>query len=131
MSLRFISRRVSRRRTCLALTSGLLVLSISTDSPRAQAPGSPTSTTPAQHPTGPPPGSPPPGSRCLGCGTAPDPIDYSDHAGWTQIFDGKTLTNWDGNPEVWKVEDGAIVAEHWPERRVGYDLHHLARRRAG
>jgi hypothetical protein len=34
-------------------------------------------------------------------------------------FDGKTLTNWDGNPEVWKVEDGAIVAENWPERRVG------------
>jgi hypothetical protein len=55
----------------------------------------------------------------LGCGTAPEPIDYNDHAGWTQIFDGKTLTNWDGNPDVWKVEDGAITAEHWPERRVG------------
>lgn len=39
--------------------------------------------------------------------------------GWTQIFDGKTLNNWDGNPEVWKVEDGAITAANWPERRVG------------
>jgi hypothetical protein len=119
MSLRFVPTGVFRRRTCLALTTGLLVLSISINSPRAQAPGSPVSPTTAQHPTGPPPGSPPPGSRCLGCGTAPEPIDYSDHAGWVQIFDGKTLTNWDGNPQVWKVEDGAIVAEHWPERRVG------------
>jgi hypothetical protein len=111
--------RVFRRSPGLALTSLVLLLSISIDSPRAQAPGSPASPTTAPHPAGPPPGSPPPGSRCLGCGTAPDPIDDNDHARWTQIFDGKTLTNWDGNPEVWKVEDGAIVAEHWPERRVG------------
>jgi 3-keto-disaccharide hydrolase len=76
--------------------------------------------TPAtQRPTGPPPGSPPPGSRCLGCGTAPEPIDNTDRTGWTQIFDGKTLTNWDGNPEVWRVEDGAITAANWPERRIG------------
>jgi hypothetical protein len=87
---------------------------VAIDLQRGQAPA-----TPAPHPNGPPPGPPPPGSRCLGCGTAPDPIDYNDHTGWTQIFDGKTLANWDGNPEVWKVEDGAIVAEHWPERRVG------------
>ena len=63
---------------------------------------------------------------------APRPIRLTtgDRTGWTQIFDGKTLTNWDGNPEVWKVEDGAIIAESWPERRVGGTLHHLARRRA-
>ena len=82
--------------------------------PAAQAP----SAAPVR-PTGPPPGSPPPGSRCSGCGTAPDPVAYEDRTGWTEIFDGRTLTNWDGNPEVWKVEDGAIVAESWPERRVG------------
>src|SRR5204862_8067462 len=63
--------------------------------------------------------APPPGSRCSGCGTAPDPVDYADRTGWTQIFDGKTLNNWDGNPDVWKVEDGAITAANWPERRVG------------
>jgi hypothetical protein len=68
---------------------------------------------------GPPPGSPPPGSRCSGCGAAPEPLDNADRAGWTQIFDGQTLTSWDGNPEVWKVEDGAITAGSWPERRVG------------
>ena len=90
--------------------------SLFADSLHAQAPAAPAATT---HPSAPPPGSPLPGSRCLGCGTAPEPIDYSDHTGWIQIFDGKTLTHWDGNPEVWKVEDGAITAENWPERRVG------------
>lgn len=41
----------------------------------------------------------------------PEPINFDDHAGWTQIFDGKTLSNWDGDTSVWHVEDGAIVGE--------------------
>ena len=86
--------------------------------PQAPAGSTPTAAPPVR-PTGPPPGSPPPGSRCSGCGTAPEPLDTNDRTGWTQIFDGQTLTNWDGNPEVWKVADGAITAESWPERRVG------------
>lgn len=85
-----------------------------------QAPASPVPPpVAAPRPTGPPPGSPPPGSRCSGCGTAPEPLDFSDRTGWTQIFNGQTLDQWDGNPAVWKVEDGAITAESWPERRVG------------
>ncbi|WP_029247284.1 DUF1080 domain-containing protein [Schlesneria paludicola] len=31
--------------------------------------------------------------------------------GWTTIFDGKTLNNWDGNPEFWRVEDGCITGQ--------------------
>jgi hypothetical protein len=31
-------------------------------------------------------------------------------AGMTPLFDGKTLNGWIGNPDAWKVEDGAIVA---------------------
>jgi hypothetical protein len=58
-------------------------------------------------------------SPCPGCGYPPEPFDASDHTGWTQIFDGRTLTGWDGNPDVWKVEDGAIVAESTATRRVG------------
>lgn len=27
---------------------------------------------------------------------------------WESIFDGKTLENWDGDPEVWSVKDGAL-----------------------
>jgi Domain of Unknown Function (DUF1080) len=41
----------------------------------------------------------------------PDPIDFNDHEGWTQIFDGKTMNGWDGTPDVWHIEDGAIVGQ--------------------
>jgi hypothetical protein len=43
--------------------------------------------------------------------TQPEPIDFEDHDGWTQIFDGKTMNGWDGTPEVWHVEDGSIVGQ--------------------
>jgi len=39
----------------------------------------------------------------------PDPLDFGDHAGFTQIFDGATLQGWDGDPTIWSVQDGAIV----------------------
>ena len=107
------------RRMPAAFVFAMFLLSMSAASPGAQSQGASAPAAGAPHPTGPPPGSPPPGSRCLGCGTAPEPVDFTDRTGWTQIFDGKTLNSWDGNPEVWKVEDGAILAEHWPERRVG------------
>ena len=31
--------------------------------------------------------------------------------GWISLFDGKTLENWDGNPEFWRVEDGTITGQ--------------------
>ena len=46
----------------------------------------------------------------------PDPIDFSAHAGFVQIFDGATLKGWDGNPAVWRVENGVLVGESTPER---------------
>ncbi len=49
----------------------------------------------------------------------PDPIDFNDHEGWTQIFDGKTLNGWDGPADVWHVEDGAIIGESSPEHPSG------------
>jgi hypothetical protein len=49
----------------------------------------------------------------------PDPIDFDDHKGWTQIFDGKTLDGWNGSPEVWHVADGAIIGESSPEKPSG------------
>jgi hypothetical protein len=51
--------------------------------------------------------------------TQPQPIDFNDHNGWVQIFDGKTLQSWDGSPAVWHVEDGAIVGESSPEHPSG------------
>jgi hypothetical protein len=49
----------------------------------------------------------------------PEPVNFDDHAGWTQIFDGKTLNGWDGDSGVWHVEDGAIVGESSPEHPSG------------
>lgn len=35
---------------------------------------------------------------------------FSAHAeDWETIFDGKTLENWDGDPAIWSVKDGAIT----------------------
>jgi hypothetical protein len=48
----------------------------------------------------------------------PGPVDFEDHKGWVQIFDGKTLDGWNGNPEIWHVADGAITA--WRSKDLGY-----------
>ena len=37
-----------------------------------------------------------------------------DEPGFTQIFDGKTLTGWEGNTAYWRVENGALVGEITP-----------------
>lgn len=49
----------------------------------------------------------------------PDPIDFDDHTGFVQIFDGQTLKHWDGNPEIWRVKDGAIVGISTVEKPSG------------
>jgi len=49
----------------------------------------------------------------------PDPVDFEDHKGWVQIFDGKTLDGWDGSPEIWHLADGAIIGESSPEKPSG------------
>ena len=64
--------------------------------------------------------APPPAAHHHSAGfTQPEPIDFDDHDGWTQIFDGKTMQGWDGSSEVWHVEDGALVAESSPEHPSG------------
>jgi hypothetical protein len=49
----------------------------------------------------------------------PEPIAFGDHQGWTQIFDGTSLKDWDGPTEVWHVEDGALVGESSAEKPSG------------
>lgn len=46
----------------------------------------------------------------------PDATNFSDHTGYTSLFDGKTLSGWDGQPGIWRVEDGAIVGETAAEK---------------
>ena len=51
--------------------------------------------------------------------TQPDPIAFDDHQGWTSIFDGVSLKNWDGDPAIWRLENGAIVGTSTPEKPSG------------
>ncbi len=39
-----------------------------------------------------------------------------DEAGFKPIFNGKDLEGWDGNPEFWSVEDGAITGRTTQEK---------------
>ena len=65
--------------------------------------------------------TPPPGGRAGqpggqgrqggGGGRGGAPIPFENFTGFEKIFDGSTLTNWDGDPEFWRVEGGAIVGE--------------------
>ena len=34
------------------------------------------------------------------------------------LFDGKTLTGWDGDPQFWSVQDGAITGQTTPEKQT-------------
>ncbi len=47
----------------------------------------------------------------------PEPIE-GDEAGFTPIFDGKTLDGWEGDPTNWRVETGSLVGEITPETVV-------------
>jgi hypothetical protein len=38
-------------------------------------------------------------------------IQPLEENGFRQIFDGKSLNGWDGDPGFWRVEDGAIVGQ--------------------
>ena len=42
-------------------------------------------------------------------------------SGWTALFDGKTIGDWDRTGETnWRVEDGAIVADKKPEKGTAH-----------
>lgn len=40
---------------------------------------------------------------------------HLDKDGFVQIFDGKTLNHWEGDPTYWRVENGNLVGEVTPE----------------
>lgn len=52
----------------------------------------------------------------------PSPVQPLAESGFRQIFDGKSLTGWDCDPEFWKVENGVIVGEtavgHQPKQNI-------------
>ncbi|MEN1678380.1 MAG: DUF1080 domain-containing protein [Planctomycetota bacterium] len=38
-------------------------------------------------------------------------VAAANDSGFVSLFDGESLDGWDGNPELWRVEAGAIVGE--------------------
>lgn len=49
----------------------------------------------------------------------PTPYNFNDASGgWKSLFDGSTLKGWDGPMDVWRVENGAIVAQAKAEDRL-------------
>jgi len=47
--------------------------------------------------------------------TQPSDTILDDEHGYQQIFDGKTLDGWEGDPKYWRVENGCLVGEVTPE----------------
>ena len=44
----------------------------------------------------------------------PEPLK-EDESGFFSIFDGKTLSGWEGDPKYWRVADGVMTGEITPE----------------
>lgn len=54
-----------------------------------------------------------------GPGQAVQTVNFDDHSGFTQIFDGKTLNGWDGTTDIWRAENGQIIAESTAAKPAG------------
>ncbi len=52
----------------------------------------------------------------------PLPVPPLEETGFRPIFDGKSLSGWDCDPDFWRVEDGAIIGEskldHQPKQNI-------------
>ena len=66
--------------------------------------------------TGAPPAGRQGGRGGGGGGRGGAPIPFDNVTGFDKIFDGATLTNWDGDPGFWRVEGGSIVGETTPDK---------------
>jgi hypothetical protein len=46
-----------------------------------------------------------------GFGRGATPVAYDDYTGYTKLWDGQTFKNWEGEMDVWSIENGAIHAD--------------------
>src|SRR5262245_54872139 len=46
-----------------------------------------------------------------GFGRGSTPVAYDEYAGFTKLWDGSTFTNWNGETDVWSIDNGAIHAD--------------------
>jgi hypothetical protein len=47
----------------------------------------------------------------LALGAAPPAALPDSEAGFVSLFDGKTLQGWEGNPDLWRVDNGILTGE--------------------
>lgn len=105
-------RRSARGRVSGHLLAAMLLLG-GAGTAHAQQPGQP-----GQPPGQPAQGQRPPGARQGGPrGPLVTPYVPNDTTGFVSIFDG-TLKNWDGDPRFWRAENGEIIGESTPDKKV-------------
>src|SRR5437763_10320285 len=67
-----------------------------------------------------PPGAPAQqGGGFGGFGRGGQPFDFADNEGWVSLFNGQSLSGWDGDSRFWSVKDGAIYVEPTCEKPTG------------
>jgi hypothetical protein len=49
----------------------------------------------------------------------PAPYDINEHTGYNQIFDGKSLSGWDADASIWRIENGIMVGETFEGKPKG------------
>jgi hypothetical protein len=64
------------------------------------------------------PGQPAGRGQGRGAPRGPQPLPFEEHAGFTQIFDGKTLKGWDGDPKFWRAENGELIGQTTAENKL-------------
>lgn len=60
-----------------------------------------------------------PGGPGGGGGRGQLALNWDDHTGFTQIFDGRTMSGWDGSPDLWSVQEGALTGLSCPDKPAG------------
>ena len=60
-----------------------------------------------------PPEAGPHGEKLVGMPKFHDPAAYNfdEHAGFTEIFDGKSFAGWDADTSIWRVDNGVMIGE--------------------
>lgn len=48
-------------------------------------------------------------------------LQSADETGFRSLFNGKDLTGWDGNPELWSVKDGMIFGKTTGPEQLAYN----------
>jgi hypothetical protein len=101
---------------CAAVLVVLLNASLPADLPERQSPAGSAAQPATSGPQAPSTAPDLQGPRA-GSGVYPA-TEPDDTAGFVSIFDGKSLTGWDGDPRFWRVENGEIVGETTPTNVV-------------